>query len=278
MSNIYLEAELDETNIGKGPGEEKPERWTLERVRRAKARGEPIPPDVEAVVRRIEAAVPAADEDARRRLEAALRDVRARQAAVGRTMAAAQRDFDRWLRSGDPAADWVVVMLPDRVSERERTRAVRRIVEHVGGDGARILLALEAIDPDLQDLRGGGWPAVERRIGRLVKALRTGGARTPARGRPRDDEREGSDGPDPLRVLVAGEERLALRTALARTVRHERAIVRSPKVRRAIAALWREGERLTDGEIATRCGMSQVHIRQIRHRLKRALQARKILR
>lgn len=124
---------------------------TLADIKRRRERGERIPADVEATLARV-------------------------AGQITRMF----RDFDAWVRSGDPRADWALVIWP-YVPETDRLAACHRIVERMHGhpiyperwatNAASLLLALEnrkTTQPKLAALHT--WEAVFDTVGEWTRA------------------------------------------------------------------------------------------------------------
>jgi len=115
---------------------------TLAEMTRRRARGEPLPPGVERALR-----------DAERQVTAALADFAERLRSA---LTAALSDVEAWLRSGEPAADWALLVMPD-VSGAEYVDAAHRILGRIKGSPiyrkrwrdnlSRLRLAAENLKP-----------------------------------------------------------------------------------------------------------------------------------
>lgn len=101
---------------------EKPvEDWTFRDVVEAEERGEELPPEVEEHLA-----------SARQRLADLGREIHEGLRAPFGRLAISAREFSDWLESGDPAADYIIAMLPVSYTEDERLAALRRILHRIG--------------------------------------------------------------------------------------------------------------------------------------------------
>jgi len=89
--------------------------------------------------------------------------------------------FVKWLRSGDPAADWCIVLLPHTPTEDQRLAALRRILSRMKGppihparwraNRVALVSACEDLGVRVDELaEARGWEAVGQAVGGLTPA------------------------------------------------------------------------------------------------------------